>query len=208
MKNTIIAILALSITSITQAAYTIIIPMEQSKGGVLPNGSINITPKTPNLPVENWQPAEPLYGEWVNNGAVYGCSNWAPAPTSMLKDEPYNQTATDCKQDQTTTKQEREQEATTFAFRDIGPLRTISKTITVGSSRAATGLASCSYNTTGSNQNYWYSSTISNILQLVVNNVAIKTQVGSPPTSTSITVNGVKYKRGAFIKDNNYEICK
>ncbi|MBA1192630.1 hypothetical protein G7007_07110 [Pseudomonas entomophila] len=180
--------------------------MEQSKGGVLPNGSINITPKTPNLPVENWQPAEPLYGEWVNNGAVYGCSNWTPAPTSMLKDEPYTQTATDCKQDQTTTKQEREQEATTFAFRDIGPLITISKTITVGSSRAATGLASCSYNTTGSNQNYWYSDSRHNFIQPVVNNVVIYSQ--RDYTVTSITVNGVRYKQGFYKKENYYEICK
>lgn len=75
MSKIIAAILALSITSITQAAYTIIIPMEQSKGGALPNGSITITPKTPSLPVENWQPAEPVYGSWINYGVYFGCDN-------------------------------------------------------------------------------------------------------------------------------------
>ncbi|WP_236166499.1 hypothetical protein [Pseudomonas juntendi] len=205
MNRIAITLLAALTVGATHAEFIMKIPMEHAKGGPLPNGSINITPRIPGLPVENWQPAEPLYGEWVNNGAVYGCSNWAPAPTSMLKDEPYTQTATDCKQDQTTTKQEREQEATTFAFRDIGPLITISKTITVVSSRAATGLASCLY-TTGSNQNYWYSSASRNFLQAVANNVLIKSQKGY--TLTSITVNGVEYKKGAFIKDDFYEICK
>ncbi|MGY2292133.1 hypothetical protein ACW9H6_20600 [Pseudomonas sp. SDO528_S397] len=50
MKKIIVAILALSITSITQAAYTIKIPLEQSNGGALPNKSINFKNDTPVIP--------------------------------------------------------------------------------------------------------------------------------------------------------------
>ncbi|WP_153046127.1 hypothetical protein [Pseudomonas sp. MF6396] len=295
MKNTIIAIFALSFMSVSHAAYKLYIPLEQPNGGSLPNGTIQIKPRSPGISAEswrvtdplygewinvggiygcsnwgpdpstqtigvtfdqtatdckqdqtttkqereqetttlvyrnigepsiesksvavhstrkvtgtkeNWQAAEPLYGEWVNNGAVYGCSNWAPAPTSMLKDEPYNQTATDCKQDQSRTKQDREQETTTLEYRNVGLPVPENHTISVNSSRPSNGLASCVYNVDVIN-NYWYASAISNYLQVVVNGVAIKYQTNY--TSTSITVNGVRYKRGALIKDNFYEVCK
>lgn len=139
MRKSILAISALSFISITQAAYTIIIPMEQSRGGALPNGSINITPRTPGLPVENWQPAEPIYGEWVNVNDIYGCSNWTPATSTQPIGVIFQQTADDCKQDQTTTKQDREKETTTLAYRNVGQPTTETKSIPAHSSRQATG---------------------------------------------------------------------
>lgn len=205
MKNTIIAIFALSFMSVSHAAYKLYIPLEQPNGGSLPNGTIQIKPRSPGIPAESWRVTDPLYGEWINVGGIYGCSNWAPAPTSMLKDEPYNQTATDCKQDQSRTIQDREQETTTLEYRNVGLPVPANHTISVNSSRPSNGLASCLYNVDAIN-NYWYASAISNYLQVVVNGVAIKYQTNY--TSTSITVNGVRYKRGALIKDNFYEVCK
>ena len=139
MRKSILAISALSFIGITQAAYTIIIPMEQSKGGALPNGSINITPRTPSLPVENWKPAEPIYGEWVNANDIYGCSNWTPATSTQPIGVIFQQTADDCKQDQTTTKQDREKETTTLVYRNVGQPTTETKSIPAHSSRQATG---------------------------------------------------------------------
>jgi len=127
MRKIIAAILALSITSITQAAYTIIIPMEQSKGGALPNGSITITPKTPSLPVENWQPAEPVYGSWINYGVYFGCDNekW----TGNKSGDRYDASNSTCKINQTRTVQEREFESTMLSYRDIGEEKTETRTL-------------------------------------------------------------------------------
>ena len=140
MKTKIIALATLiALTSTAQAAYTIITPMEQSRGGALPNGSISITPRTPALPAENWQPAAPLLGEWINNGAIYGCSNWTPDTSTLPIGVIFQQTA-DCKQDQTVTKQEREKETTTLVYRNVGQPTTETKSIPVQLSRQATGI--------------------------------------------------------------------
>lgn len=129
----------IAFTSTAQAAYILNIPMEQSRGGALPNGSISIKPRTPSLPAENWQPTEPLLGEWINNGAIYGCSNWTPATSTKPIGFIFQQTADDCKQDQTTTKQDREKETTTLAYRNVGQPTTATRTLAAQSSRQATG---------------------------------------------------------------------
>ncbi|WP_125474405.1 hypothetical protein [Pseudomonas monteilii] len=209
----------IALTSTAQAGYRIVIPMEQSKGGPLPNGSISITPKTPSLPVENWQPAEPIYSEWVNVGDVSGCSNWTPDASTMLKDETFNQTATDCQQTQSRTRQDREQETTTLAYRNVGEPVTIGQNITINSSRTATGTASCSYSryVTGTPDTYWFAGTSSsNDAYLVhVNGVQIKAANGY--YTNSFTLNGTTYKRGSTIRTSitsengtyrYYDVCK
>lgn len=189
--------------------------MEQSSGGALPNGSISITPKTPSLPVENWQPAEPLYSEWVNVGSVSGCSNWTPAASTILKDEAFNQTATDCNQYQTRIRQDREQETTTLAYRNVGAPVAMEQNVTVDSSRTATGTASCSYSRSVKRvpDTYWFAGTSSSsdAYLVKVNGVQIKAADGY--YTTSFTLNGIRYKRGTILKDstagyNSYEVCK
>ena len=139
MKKSILTSLTALAISTAQAGFIIKIPLEQTQGGALPDGSINITHRTPGLPVENWQPAEPLYGEWVNVNDIYGCSNWTPATSTQPIGVIFQQTADDCKQDQTTTKQEREKETTTLAYRNLGQPTTETKSIVTYSSRQATG---------------------------------------------------------------------
>lgn len=219
MRITILATAALSIISITQASYILNIPMERGQGGPLPNGSINITPKTPSLPVENWQPAEPLYSEWVDIGNVSGCSNWTPDASTMLKDETFNQTAKDCIQYQTRTRQNREQETTTLAYRNVGEPVTIGQNVTASSSRTATGTASCSYSryVTGTPNTFWMAgtSTSTNAYIVYLNGVQIKTAGGY--YTTSFILNGITYKIGTTVKDSftnesgtyrYYEVCK
>lgn len=51
MIKKILIIAVLSVTGITQAAYEIIIPLEQSQGGLLPSGSIKmIETQSPTIP--------------------------------------------------------------------------------------------------------------------------------------------------------------
>lgn len=219
MRITILATAALSIISITQASYILNIPMERGQGGALPDGSINMTPRTPGLPVENWQPVEPLYSEWVDIGNVSGCSNWTPDASTMLKDETFNQTAKDCLQYQTRTRQNREQETTTLAYRNVGEPVTIEQNVTASSSRTATGTAACSYSryVTGTPNTFWMAgtSTATNAYLVYLNGVQIKTAGGY--YTTSFILNGITYKIGTTVKDSftnesgthrYYEVCK
>lgn len=192
--------------------------MEQSKGGALPNGSINITPKTPNLPVENWQPAEPLYSEWVTANDN-GCYNWAPDASTMLKDEPFNQTTTNCSHYQTRTRQDREQETTTLEYRNVGEPTIIGQNNTYSATRTATGTASCSYSRSvnGTPDTYWFAGTDSSkdAYLVYVNGVEIKAANGS--NRTGFTLNGITYRRGVTVRSSTtseyvfyrfYDVCK
>ena len=57
------------------------IETETSKDVQTRNVAVNITP-------------------WVDYGLLYGCSNWAPAPSTVSNGEAFTQTATDCSQEQ------------------------------------------------------------------------------------------------------------
>lgn len=162
MKTTIIiALTALTaLTSTAQAGYRIVIPLEQSNGGSLPNGSINITPRTPSLPVENWQPAEPVYGNWINYGVYFGCDNekW----TGNKSGDRYRAINSTCKINQTRTVQDREFESTMLSYRDIGEEKTKSRTL---KDQTYTNIGECMYANDASNPSYynlwnWYETTV------------------------------------------------
>jgi len=89
--------------------------------------------------LETWQPTDPTYTAWTNSGAVYACSNWSPAPSTVTIGQAFTQTATDCKQDQTRTRQERERESTTGEIRNAGAPVTETRTITADATRQAAG---------------------------------------------------------------------
>lgn len=160
MKITILLMAIIALTSTAQAGYRIVIPMEQSKGGPLPNGSISITPKTPSLPVENWQPAEPVYGNWINFGTYFGCDNekW----TGNKSGDRYDASNSTCKINQTRTVQEREFESTMLSYRNIGDEKTETRTLT---DQTYTNIGECIYANDASNPSYynlwnWYEPSI------------------------------------------------
>lgn len=216
MKKSILTSLTALAISTAQAGFIMKIPLEQTQGGALPDGSINITHRTPGLPVENWQPAEPIYSEWTNKGDIYGC-NWTPAASLVLRDEPFNQSETDCKQDQTRTKQDREQEIATLAFRNIGTPTIENKTTNAVSDRTqtATGTATCIFNQSGINTQWLVDIKADNHLLQVNGNILYN---GQGKYSTTLIINGKTYKRGNIkATTNNYlgqpdtnfhEVCK
>ena len=108
----VLAILILN--NISYANYSVVVPLEQSNGGSLENGTINFQAS------ENWVSASPLYTNWINNGNLYDCTNWSPLENTINIGISFEQTATDCKQDQTRTRQDREQETTTLDYRNVG----------------------------------------------------------------------------------------
>ena len=64
---------------------------------------------------ETWVTIASTSTAWVNDGALTGCSNWSPATSTITLGQSFTQTATDCKQPQTLSRQDREQETTTLA---------------------------------------------------------------------------------------------
>jgi hypothetical protein len=88
---------------------------------------------------ETWASTTPTYTSWANNGAVTSCSNWSPSPTTVTIGQSFTQTATDCQQAQTRSRQDREKESTTGAFRNVGSAVTESQSITASSTRTSTG---------------------------------------------------------------------
>lgn len=89
---------------------------------------------------ENWVTTSPAYTEWTNTGVMSGCSNWSPDASTIDAGKKFPQTATDCKQPQTRTRQNREQETGSKAFRNVGNPVTEDNVITVDSTREATGV--------------------------------------------------------------------
>lgn len=122
MNRITIATLATLILGATQAEYTIRIPMEQY-----------------NVTFYDWVAASPIAGEWEDAGAIYDCSNWSPLPTTIAVGQAFTQTATDCKQDQVRTVQDREAEKNSGSIRNSGEPYTESRTITVSDTRDAIG---------------------------------------------------------------------
>ena len=213
IHNKFILLTFIILTNTTQANYTIKIPIEQSVGGSLPNGSIHMKPRSPGLPSENWKPSVPIYGEWINTGEVYGCSNWMPIESTILKDESFNKTATNCNQDQIRTKQNREQEITTLMFRNVGEPTIENSILSTSSIRQSYGTATCSFIADGPNMTFWARVENGTYGQgLTVNGVQIKRTSGYD-VSTSFTINGVKYTKGVakltYSEGSSYsEVCK
>lgn len=89
--------------------------------------------------LKTWVDISPSYTEWTNSGSVKNCSNWSPATASINAGQSFTQTATNCQQDQTSLKQDREQETTTLEIRNKGIAVTDTKTITATSTRTEIG---------------------------------------------------------------------
>jgi Leu/Phe-tRNA-protein transferase len=81
---------------------------------------------------EDWSATSSVYGAWTNTvGKIqYSCSNWTPTGASKTTAGAFTQTATDCKTDQTRTRQDREIEANTSEIRNKGSIATENQTLT------------------------------------------------------------------------------
>jgi hypothetical protein len=73
---------------------------------------------------EEWVLSTPTYSDWVNSGEKYDCITWTPDPATIDNGQSFTQTSNDCKQNQTRTKQDREQEVNTLEYRNVGELIT------------------------------------------------------------------------------------
>ena len=144
--------------------------------------------------VETWIATTPTYTSWVNSGGIYGCANWSPDPSTVNTGVGFTQTATDCEQNQTRNRQNREQETTTLAIRNSGSVIVENQTLTnQTSTRAATGTKVtkvCYYNAS----NYVYRGGYP-YYQYMWNGSRIASE-----KSTVISRNGYTYSVGSFVK--------
>lgn len=67
-----------------------------------------------------WIPATPFISGWGNDGSPSGCSNWSPLENTVAYGVSFQQTATNCQQNQKRTIQNREQNDISHAYRDVG----------------------------------------------------------------------------------------
>lgn len=146
---------------------------------------------------ETWIATTPTYSNWVNSGAATSCSNWSPAISTVKTGQSFTQTATDCTQGQTRTRQDREQETTTKAIRNKGSAVTERQTIASSSTRAAVGGVECFYDggtyvlKSGDRSRFYWEGV----------------QIGSTIAS-SLTTGGYTYSSGDFVVSINYQICR
>ncbi|MFK4136668.1 hypothetical protein ACI2KR_31020 [Pseudomonas luteola] len=80
--------------------------------------------------LETWVDYEPSFSQWTNVQHPYDCSDWSPVASSVTTAQTFDQTSNTCKQDQIRSRQNREQEQSTQAIRDVGEPTTEKQTLT------------------------------------------------------------------------------
>lgn len=93
----------------------------------------------PKIPT-TWQKTASEYGDWNNDKEPYGCTNWAPSTSAQGKGVLFNQSATDCNQDQKRWAQDYVKNNVTGKIQKSGSIREEKRTITASSQREAIGV--------------------------------------------------------------------
>jgi len=216
MKNRLIILTSFLATNLVMADYSINLPLTRTTGGLMSNESIIIKTKTttvPELPVvkEEWAAATPIYSEWTNTNKVPTCDTWTPTTNSVEGDKEFTQQGSTCIQEQSRTKQEREQEKNTLAYRNIGSVQIEVKNINIASAtRESIGTKECSYV-------YGTSTVLSAWVVGPDNAVAVwwkGSQIGSfKGLSITYKYNGYIYDKQASRRDSTkthsyYKVCR
>lgn len=169
--------------------------------------------------LESWISISPTYTEWTNTGAITGCNNWSPETSTVKSGDPFDQTATDCKQEQTRSRQNHEQETTTKAIRDVGSPVAEYKTITVSSTRKAIGTmetTECLYSGTSPVTEWRYYLTIDpnnggNRIPktfITFKGTSLNTSGYMNHISTPIVQGGYRYTQGPSITSQIFQVCR
>lgn len=209
IKLTTIIIIIIGFIKLSSAEYSVMIPLEQDKGGNLPNGSIDlgtVTPEPPVVPTANWIQISSIVNDWIDDGVVYECGEWLPASHTVRLNEFFLQSANNCKQNQYRTVQEREQNSITNEIRNKGSLINENRTLTnVVGERDAYGILDCVYDPVV--LNYWTQNTSEWEIFFEDIYVGSSGQFGGINVQT-ISYNGYNLSKGNLMEGNNYEICK
>lgn len=193
-----LVILGLSVSNITHAEYSIQYKLDK-----------NIVFKG-----ETWNPStlKEIKG-WSNKGSVDSCTNWSPSESTVLEGTKFEQTATDCKQEQIRTVQKQEINNKN-ELRDVGQPYEESQLISVTSKRNKVGIKviTCSFVYTQSSTQWqpgggyvsirWYGQQVGYIREPF-------TELGGDHDAKYYTYNGFIYVKGYPQGEyGNYSICR
>jgi hypothetical protein len=151
-----------------------------------------------------WIKASPEISAWADVGSPSGCSGWTPDPSTMAIGITFDQTASDCEQEQSRTVQNREQNNYTLAFRPIGNPINESQTLTNQTiTRSANGtkvVDECSKDM----NTRWVNGTPSmSMMYIMWEGVKVFPDIGNI-NLTEYTYNGYKYTKGALTANYGY----
>lgn len=153
-----------------------------------------------------WIKTAPSVSEWANDGSVYGCTNWAPAPNTVAVGTTFPQTANDCTVKQKRTIQNREQNDYTLVYRNIGDVVNESQTLTNQSNtRTANGTKIVNECGTGDiNQYRWVNGTPSfSLMYIIWDGVKVFPDIGNINLA-QYDYNGYRYTKGAQTANYGY----
>jgi len=175
-----------SVTLTTNAQYNVVIGEKQISGD-------NIT----FVKKGKWVKAQPTVSEWVDVGPATNCSAWTPDPSTVASGTTFEQTASNCTQEQSRTTQNREQNDYTLEYRNSGNPISESRTLTDYSmTRTATGnkiVSECGNGDIGSYR--WVAGSPSfGVLYIIWDGV--KLFETNEYQLTEKTFNGYKYTKG------------
>lgn len=151
-----------------------------------------------------WNKTTPTISSWLNVGAATGCSEWAPAIDTIAKDLVFEQTSSNCKQEQSRTVQNREQNSKSLAYRNTGSPISESQMLTDYSmKRSATGTKVTDECSKDQNTRWVNGTPSMSMMYIMWDGVKVFPDIGNIYL-TEYTYNGYKYTKGAQTANLGY----
>lgn len=199
-KLKLLAFVLLSANAITATAsehpsFTVVYGKEQINGD-----NISFVKKG------KWVKTTPTISEWVNVGEATGCSAWEPATNTVTAGMSFEQKSSNCKQAQTRTVQNREQNDYTLVYRNIGSPTNESRNLdNYSMTRTAIGTKIVNDCGSGDINNYrWVNGTASmRMMYIIWNGSKVFPDIGDI-NLTEYTYGDYKYTKGAQVSNLGY----
>lgn len=153
-----------------------------------------------------WVKTTPSISEWVNVGEATGCSAWTPATNTVATGTSFEQTSSNCKQSQTRTVQNREQNDFTLDYRNVGSPTNESQNL-ADYSMTRTAIGTKIVNDCGSgdiNSYRWVLGTSSYRNSYIIWDGVKVVPDNGDITSVVMDYNGYRYTRGATTANYGY----
>jgi hypothetical protein len=160
----------------------------------------------------------PLLGDWIDKGLPINCSAWTPLPSTVKKDQTFEQSST-CSQEQTRTVEEQVKNLDTGVISKTGNKSEESQNISIGKKQSSVGtkapVKECVHNSNWG-AGFWLEQP-NNTVYFVwygpspeANEYLNKTL---PTIVTTYSQGGYTYTRGAYkstspVSGKYYEICR
>lgn len=206
MKILIYSLTALLFGSV-HAGFSTYIPLEMAKGGILPNGSINLGSQS-----EVWSATTPTYTAWTIV-EMTNCS-WFPSAANYEQGQEFMQSGFGCMAQEERYRQEQEISSKTFQTRNVGaPILEQQSRQLPTQNRVAMGTAApseCEYNVTfnSSESTSVMTSTYFNHYREDGSTVTKiywqGAEIYNGPLAQSIVSNGYEYRFGSYETNFTY----